>query len=217
MAESTGKGKRTSGPGWLATLLGAMVLVVLGFGLGLVTGAAYEEPKLVAEHLAGRTVNVALPTEVAPPQAAPAPAARPEPAPSPAAAPPAPLGREPLRAAAPPPNRASPPNRAAPANRASAPEQARRPTPPPVAAAPAPNKDGYRIQVGAFGDIEGARKLRNELRAAGHPTEIQERGTGARFKVRVGPLRTRAEAEGLAKQLEARRKLPTWILAPGRG
>lgn len=210
MAESTSKSKRGSGPGWLATLLGAMVLVVLGFGLGLVTGAAYEEPKLVAEHLAGRTVNVALPTEVEAPAARPAPVAVPAPTPPPAAEPARPLG-EPLRAAAPPAKRSEPPNRA-PAS------QARRPAaPPPVAAAPAPRKDGYRIQVGAFGDLAGAQKLRDELRAAGHPTEIQERGTGARFKVRVGPLGTRAEAEGLAKQLESRRKLPTWILAPGRG
>ena len=106
--------------------------------------------------------------------------------------------------------------RVPPPNRAPNGETRKAPAPPPVAAAPAPRKDGYRIQVGAFGDIEGARKLRNELRAAGHPTEIQERGSGARFKVRVGPLATRAEAERLAKQLESRRKLPTWILAPGR-
>ena len=48
------------GPGWLATLGGALVLVVLGFGVGLVAGAAFEEPDLVVDHLAGRTTEVAL-------------------------------------------------------------------------------------------------------------------------------------------------------------
>ena len=71
--------------------------------------------------------------------------------------------------------------------------------------------------MGAFGDIEGARKLRGELRAAGFPTEIHEVGSGARFKVRVGPIPTRGEAEATARKLETKRKLPTWILAPGRG
>ncbi len=59
------------GPGILATLAGALLLVVLGFGVGLVAGAAFEEPELVLDHLAGRTTEVALP---------PAPAAEASPA-----------------------------------------------------------------------------------------------------------------------------------------
>jgi len=49
------------GPGWFATLGGALLLVVVGFGVGLVAGAAFEEPGLVMDHLAGRTTDVPLP------------------------------------------------------------------------------------------------------------------------------------------------------------
>jgi cell division septation protein DedD len=48
------------GPGILATLGGALLLVVLGFGIGLLAGAAYEEPELVMEHLSGETRDVPL-------------------------------------------------------------------------------------------------------------------------------------------------------------
>ena len=36
------------------------MLVAVGFGVGLVAGTAYEEPELVAQHLAGQTTDVAL-------------------------------------------------------------------------------------------------------------------------------------------------------------
>jgi cell division septation protein DedD len=48
------------GPGFLTTIAGAMLLVVFGFGIGLLAGAAYEEPELVMEHLAGETRDVPL-------------------------------------------------------------------------------------------------------------------------------------------------------------
>ncbi len=46
--------------GWLATLAGAALLIVAGFGVGLVAGTAFEEPDLVLEHLAGNTTEVPL-------------------------------------------------------------------------------------------------------------------------------------------------------------
>ena len=48
------------GPSWIATLAGALLLIVAGFGIGLVAGAAYEEPSLVAEHLAGGATEVVV-------------------------------------------------------------------------------------------------------------------------------------------------------------
>jgi cell division septation protein DedD len=71
---SQGKGKsRAEGPGWFATLGGAAILIVLGFGVGLVAGAAWEEPELVMDHFAGRTTEVPLAAgdrfEEAPPEA----------------------------------------------------------------------------------------------------------------------------------------------------
>ena len=41
--------------GWLASLLGAAVLIAGGFGLGLVAGLVSEEPELVVGHLVGRS------------------------------------------------------------------------------------------------------------------------------------------------------------------
>ncbi|HEU4429662.1 MAG TPA: SPOR domain-containing protein [Myxococcota bacterium] len=57
---------KRSGPGWIATIAGAGLLIVLGFGVGLVAGAAYEEPALVADHLAGNTTDVPLPPAAEP-------------------------------------------------------------------------------------------------------------------------------------------------------
>jgi DedD protein len=54
----------SSGPSWVATLAGALLLIVVGFSIGLVAGAAYEEPALVAGHLAGETTEVPLPEAV---------------------------------------------------------------------------------------------------------------------------------------------------------
>jgi DedD protein len=51
------------GPGWIATIAGAALLVVAGFGVGLLAGAAYEEPALVAQHLSGETTEIPLPEQ----------------------------------------------------------------------------------------------------------------------------------------------------------
>ncbi len=56
------EGKKT-GVGWIATLGGACLLIVIGFAVGLVAGAAYEEPSLVVDHFAGKTTDVPLPVE----------------------------------------------------------------------------------------------------------------------------------------------------------
>ena len=53
--------RRVAGPGWFATIGGGVLLVVVGFGVGLVAGAAFEEPDLVVGHLVGRTTGVPLP------------------------------------------------------------------------------------------------------------------------------------------------------------
>ena len=51
------------GPGWIATLAGAALLIVAGFGVGLLAGAAYEEPALVVDHLSGETTELPLPAQ----------------------------------------------------------------------------------------------------------------------------------------------------------
>lgn len=84
-------------------------------------------------------------------------------------------------------------------------------TTPPVAAAPVGR---LAVQVGAFGTSEAAQRLAGSLRKKGFPVYVSP-GTKAgesRWRVRVGPLATREEAEGAATKLKKVEKLPTWIL-----
>jgi len=60
------KEAKKAGPGWIATLAGALLLIVAGFGVGLVAGAAYEEPALVVDHLSGKTTELPLPAQAPP-------------------------------------------------------------------------------------------------------------------------------------------------------
>jgi DedD protein len=54
------KEAKKSGPGWIATIAGALLLVVAGFGVGLVAGAV-QDAGLVADHLRGKTTEVPVP------------------------------------------------------------------------------------------------------------------------------------------------------------
>jgi cell division septation protein DedD len=195
--EKTRKRRRGDGPGWLATLGGALVLVVLGFGIGLVGGAAYEEPGLVADHLAGRTQQVELA------ELDPAPRAEAS-GPAPAPAPRAPLG---VPSAIPPrvrPSAEPPAVATAPPTRA--PQSAR----PPSALG-----TGFSVQVGAFGERGGADALAARLRADGFGAGVVHvSGGAAPYKVRVGPADSREQALKLAARLERDHELPTWVVAP---
>jgi DedD protein len=74
------------------------------------------------------------------------------------------------------------------------------------------------VQVGAFAEQAGARKLVDQLRGWGYTAGfVREEGGRAPFKVRVGPLATREEAERLARKLKAEHRLPTWVLAQDAG
>jgi cell division septation protein DedD len=197
----------TSGPGWLATAGGALLLIALGFGVGIVAGTAYQEPELVVDHLAGRSTDVVLePAGVssgAPDVAAPAPPVAAALAPPVAAA----LGEgalEEVRRDARPPA-AEPASAAAPERRVAV---APRPAP-----APAPTTEGFSIQVGAFSSEKAARQLASELGRQGYDTYLMDEGGGARWKVRVGPLATRSEAEAISVKLKRDQRLPTWIQA----
>lgn len=196
--------------GWLATLGGAALLVAVGFGVGLVAGTAYEEPELVADHLSGKTTEVVLgPIGDGQPHesldgasgdvaAAPPPAAASAVEPDPQAAVdeplPTPLGAGALDAPAAP----------APA-----------PAPKTVAKA-VPAGTGFSIQVGAFGSESTARQLAAELGKRGYKTYVTNEGADARFKVRVGPIASRNEAEKISSRLKTEHRLPTWILASGK-
>jgi DedD protein len=196
---------RSSNSGWLATAGGALLLIALGFGVGIVAGTAYQEPELVADHLAGRTTEVVLEEEPLPNT------------PDVAAAAPTAAGLERSAAAlgegaleeAPEAELAAP--AAARAAAVSLPSSAR--AAPAVAAA----AGSFSIQVGAFSSEGAARQLAGELGKQGYRAYLIDEGDGARWKVRVGPLRSKGEAESVSARLKSEQRLPTWIRADGQG
>lgn len=198
-------------PGWLATAGGALLLVVVGFGVGLVAGAAFEEPDLLLGQLAGRGTRVALEdVELAPADAAPLEEASPSVAsPPPAVA----------RARPPAPEKPAPPRREPEPEPAPVPKPAAAPKrPPSPKPAPAATGPGFAVQVGAFAEEKAARRLLAELEAMGLGGYLAENpaAPGARWRVRVGPLPSEGEARRVASRLQSERRLPTWVLREKR-
>lgn len=200
-----------SGPGWIAGLFGAALLLAAGFAVGVVVGAVREEPAMLLRYVAGK--GAVLP---APP---PSPGREAQPEPAPPAQPATPVPTQAARPAgdAPPATGAPPP-----APRATA-EAAPRAVP--SAAPPAPaaarsvgtaavTRARFAVQVGAFAQSAEAEKLEAELARKGLPAYVQP-ATGARdsrWRVRVGPLATRDEADRLATKLKTQEGLPVWVL-----
>jgi len=167
----------------LWTLLGLSLLAIPGFVLGLLVGVAWEDPGLVLGHIFGRTELVAWGHG-------------------------ADVGAE---------------DRAPESPRAAAPEEV-----PAVSAAPKPSATRIRpdvispgapaarfaVQVGAFSESRAAERLAESLRGKGFEVYVSPgaKAGEARWRVRVGPLLSRAEADRVASRLKAEEKLPTWVL-----
>lgn len=173
--------------GWLSTLLALVMLVVVGFLFGAIAGFLWEEPRLVLAYLSGDTESVEWDAQE---EADPLTPELP-----PVAAPPPP---------APPVAKAAKAKAKAPA-----------PKPAPVAA----TQGGFAVQVGAFGESAAAEKLVKRLQDRGYPAYVRASAAagGSRWRVRVGPVAERSEAERLASKLEKGEKLPTWVLEEGEG
>lgn len=190
MAErrSEGKAKRR---GWIATLALGMVGIASGFTVGIVAGVGWEEPSLVFDYITGDTEQV----DWRSPEFAAV--GEPEP-PLPTVAAPPPADPQELRDAA--------AKGRAPVLKAKA---------VPVEKSSLPG-GGYSIQVGAFSDSESAHRLVGSLREKGYRVYLSrvEEGDSV-WRVRVGPLRTRAKAEVTALELERREKLDTWVMSEG--
>lgn len=194
MAARRNRPREETGPGWLATLGGAALLLVLGFGVGVLAGALWEEPELVMDHLAGRTTELPL--------AAAAPPARPKPA----------EAERMERVARPLGARETRPDAPSAEVRVDLPSVSAKPP------APSPASrvgGGFEVQVGAFGDAGAAAQLAGQLRAGGFSVHVLEEDgpRGVRFRVRVGPVPSREEAKRLASRLQSEHELPTWILS----
>jgi hypothetical protein len=100
--------------------------------------------------------------------------------------------------------------------------------PPSVSAAPRPSATRIRpdvispgapaarfaVQVGAFSESRAAERLAESLRGKGFAVYVSPgaKAGEARWRVRVGPLPSRAEADRVAARLKAEEKLPTWVL-----
>jgi DedD protein len=158
-------------------------LVVAGFGVGMVAGVVWEDPGLIFAYATGKTEEVAW--DDSPDAASDVVARAPE--------------REQL---------VDPQLRR---NAATPPVEPSQLAPPPVAAAPAGN---VAVQVGAFESSEAAERLAKSLEGKGFPVYVSPgtKAGKARWRVRVGPLATREEAEATAERLKKSQKLPTWIL-----
>ena len=170
-------------------VVGLLLLAVPGFAVGLLAGVVWREPELVASHLFGGTREVGFE----------APAAS-----GTAAAPGAPADV----AAPPPPGPAA----AVPSGK----PMPERPTP--LAAVESGGISQLAVQVGAFGDAASAEKLAGRLRRKGFPAFVSPStgDAGGRWRVRVGPMASREEADRTAARLKTEERLPTWVVEEGR-
>jgi cell division protein FtsN len=215
MAEGSRSAKRSSSPSWLASLMGAVFLISAGFMLGLIVGVVKEEPELVMGHLGGQSEEVEWSeqqTEFSTPDVA---AAGPNTYASDE------LGSTdfgagddfgievPSTAAEDTASRAY----EAPQPRAVA---AMVPAPVPVAAeaVSSPQSGNFSVQVGAFSENEPAERIADDLRSKGFSVYVTPSAGSrdGRWRVRVGPMITRAEADDVAQQLKTREQLPTWVV-----
>jgi cell division septation protein DedD len=193
MARESTKRRKSSGAGWIATLLGIAVLVVGGFALGLVVGVVSEEPELVVGHLAGRTTEVSWSGDARPDGPQPAAADAPHVASGPS------FGRESADSAA----------EAAPKRTSGLGHSLARSAEKAGQVRPEPH---FAIQVGAFGDADSARSVAAHLRDSGYPVHILQPESDDRWRVRVGPVEGRDEANRVAMRLKTEEQLPTWVL-----
>ncbi len=176
--------------GWPSVAAVVALMSAAGFAVGILAGITWEEPGLVVGYLSGGTEGIEW--GVGSPAGEPVAEGAPAEAPGVAAPPPLGLREAPDGAAKKPAPRAP---RAAPAR------------------AEAPNAGGFAVQVGAFSEKRAAQALADALRASGYPVYLSPtEGDPANWRVRVGPLATRPEAERAARRLESAEKLPTWVL-----
>ena len=185
--------------GWLSTLFALVLLIVTGFLFGAMAGFLWEEPRLVFAYLSGESEPVDWSERPEPRGDLPAVAA------GPSNAPPSVTPVKTAKAERPPA-----------AKPVSAPKPAARKTPPrqdpPAVSARAP--EGFAVQVGSFEESAAADRLAVSLRERGYSTYVKTdpASAGRRWRVRVGPVAERDEAQRLASRLERKEKLPTWVL-----
>ncbi|MFN9744754.1 MAG: SPOR domain-containing protein [Betaproteobacteria bacterium] len=113
---------------------------------------------------------------------------------------PADAGAEPVASAP----EASAPAASRPMPAAATPPAAPAASPPAPAAAPTPASGRWVVQVGAYNDMERLRAARARLQLLGYASYTQDvdSPTGKRTRVRVGPFKSRAEADAVAARVK---------------
>ncbi|MCH8889618.1 MAG: SPOR domain-containing protein [Myxococcales bacterium] len=185
--------------GWPSITAVVVVVVAAGFTIGVVAGISWEEPGLVVGYLSGQTEGIDWGVGAEDPEAGDL-AADGAVSEAPSVAAPPPLGSRKLPDAAVSDRARSRAGASASSARKAAPTSTR-----PAA--------GFAVQVGAFSEKSSAQALADSLREDGYPVYLSPtEGDPASWRVRVGPLGTRPEAEKTARRLETAEKLPTWVL-----
>ena len=184
---------REAGQGILITLVGILLLVTVGFVIGLVVGVVSEEPELVVGHVAGRSTEVdwSLPVEEAP--------LRPI------------SDLDSLPSAVQVDSAVETEVAAVAVGVVTDPPEAL----PPVSARGALDSR-FAIQVGAFGDESPAKGMAERLRKAGYSVMLLPPTQDNRWRVRVGPVAGKGVADELARRLKVEEGLPTWVIAEKR-
>jgi DedD protein len=87
-------------------------------------------------------------------------------------------------------------------------------TQPETAAATTPK--AWAVQVGSFTQRENAMKLRDKLRAKGYKSFVEQITSAGKtfYRVRVGPVVTRDNAEALQKELQTKQKMQDSRVVP---
>ena len=87
----------------------------------------------------------------------------------------------------------------------------------PLPSASSAQGGGWTLQVAAYNSGEPARAMRDRLRQLGYNaylTSSQSATGGAIWRVRVGPLATRADADALRAQIAQRMNIQGTVMAP---
>ncbi|MCH8083758.1 MAG: SPOR domain-containing protein [Myxococcales bacterium] len=185
--------------GWPSIFAVGGVVVAAGFAVGVIAGITWEEPGLVVGYLSGQTEGINWGGDAEGPEAGElaADGAISQP---PSVAAPSPLGLRKVPDAAVSDRAPSAAGAGVSAAREATPTSTRRAA-------------GFAVQVGAFSEKSSAQALADSLREDGYPVYLSPtEGDPASWRVRVGPLGTRPEAEKTARRLETAEKLPTWVL-----
>jgi DedD protein len=104
---------------------------------------------------------------------------------------------------------------------ATAPPPASKPVPKPAAQAPAataqaaPAHGDWAVQLGSFGAEDNAKKLAQKVNVYGYKPEVASSRTSGKalYRVRVGPYKSRAEADATASALSAHGFSPQVVAA----